>query len=654
MTFTKLLGVWTLALGITASQAQVIPPKKPPEVTTVPHASQVALEEGYNYKKDAIKREVTPRIVFVPGILGSQIFDCEADDSQCKSIWGTIEAFKRGDVDLSWKSDRRYRTDVIDHILFKDVYGDVLDYTRRKAKLIAYDRSDDALVTVFHYDWRRSNGENAQRLKERICKVQAGAKSSPIVIIAHSMGGLLTKVWAARHANEPCTSGYKPNVKQMVFVAAPHLGSPKAIKALAVGYNILFDGMTGVSLYLSRFERKHLLAAINEAGFSFASLYELLPIRTSEYCIEKKPTLTRASVPVVGDEKMPVNLFDVKVWQRYDLLRRIGAPAVRASYYEKTLAPLLHQAEQLLCEIADFDPATVADVVYLYGRQNEEGTLGALQLQSGAPDSILSATTVHGDGTVPDYSAQNILVSKTLQIEEVQADHASIISSATVRRLIDEMYSKAMKRADLDTVRANAEYASLLVEETAASGNLIPISLDPQDWSLDDEKLAIELNRKALGAMGYQIADVARIASRTPDPFERAKLYAVAASNADEPSQRLSWIAEAARSSYDAGQFQLAIRNSAFVSTTVETALSSKDPKAASLKRAVNAVEGWAYLRVGDVKKFDELASSYAAKYGVEFKEPMLSGYTAVTGTNSTPRLEAQGWDEDDTKWTSR
>jgi hypothetical protein len=36
-------------------------------------------------------------------------------------------------------------------------------------------------------------------------------------------------------------------------------------------------------------------------------------------------------------------------------------------------------------------------------------------------------------------------------------------------------------------------------------------------------------------------------------------------------------------------------------------------------------VEGWAYLRVGELGKSNELASSYAAKYAVtrnEFKEP--------------------------------
>jgi pimeloyl-ACP methyl ester carboxylesterase len=625
MALARLLGVCVFSIGVTASHAQVIPPFKPPDGATI---SEIALSPPDKYYSDKriARRKNTPRIVFVPGILGSKIDECRADGSQCTNVWGTTRAVRRNDVDLSFRSDRVYRTDVVDSLFFKDIYGGTLDYIRRKAEAIVSDSTDDALVTVFHYDWRLSNGENAKLLKERICLVRAHAESSPIVIVAHSMGGLMTKVWAARHAKEACADGKKPDVKQIVFVATPHLGSPKAIKAIAEGYNIFFDELTGLKQYLGWWERNYVLDAINQAGISFPSLYELLPIRTSEYCIQQKPALAKASVPVVGDDNKPVNLFDVDTWRRYDLLRRIGAPSVRRSYYEHDLAPLLQRAEQLLCEIADFDPATVVtDVVYLFGREKADRTYGWFHLHSGASDSIDSSTTIQGDGTVPIYSAQNFLVSSTWQTTEVQADHTSIINSATVLGLVDDLYVKAIRRADLQTARASAQYAFLLIAETAASGKLISVSLDPEAWPQGDDKFAIEINTKALAAMGYKTTDVALIASTTPDAFERARLYAVAASSTDEPTQRLTWIGDVARSSYEAARFQDAIRNSAFVAATVQTTLPSNDPKAVSLQKAAKAVEGWAYLRGGDLGKFNELASSYAAKYAVtkdEFKEP--------------------------------
>lgn len=624
MSLSKLIGVCAVALSATASHGQVIPPIKPPDVGTVSSIPQSTRDQFYSERREA-RRVNAPRIVFVPGILGSKIDECRADGSQCRNIWGTTGAVTRSDIDLSLKPDRVYRTDVVESVFFKDIYGQAIDAVRAKAELVIPDSKDDALVTIFHYDWRRSNGENAKLLKERVCDVRTHAPMSPIIIVAHSMGGLLTKVWAARHAKEPCSNGKMPSVTQIVFVATPHLGSPKAIKAFAEGYNILFDELTGLKRYLGWWERNYLLDAINQAGVSFPSLYELLPIRTSEYCRQKKPDLAKAFNPVDGDDNKPVNLFDVDVWERYDLLRRIGAPAVRRSYYEHDLAPLLRQAEQLLCEIVDFDPSTVAETTYLFGREKDDRTYGWFHLHSGASDSIDRSTNIQGDGTVPTYSAQNFLISSTRQTREVRADHTSIISSAAVLDMVDDWYVKAIKRADLETGRANPQFASLLVAETAASGNLIAVSVDPSAWPQGDDQFAIEINTKALAAMGYKPSGVAGIASATVNPAERARLFAVAASSTKDPSQRLTWIADTARSTYAAAHFEDAIRSANFLSAAAVVDLPANDANTVSLQKAGEQVQGWAYLRTGDLGKFNDFASAYAAKYAVakdDFKEP--------------------------------
>jgi pimeloyl-ACP methyl ester carboxylesterase len=567
-------------------------------VAAIPQSER---DEFYAARRDAMRKNA-PRIIVVPGILGSRIDECRSDDSQCTTIWGTVAATVRQNVDLSVRSDRVYRTDVVEDLFFKDVYGGALDYIRARANSIVSDGSDDPLLTVFHYDWRRSNSDNATLLKQRICDVRARAPNSPIFIVAHSMGGLMTKIWAARYSQAPCSNGKKPEIARIVFVATPHLGSPKTIKAIAEGYDILFDELTGLGRYLSWYERNYLLDAINKAGVSFASLFELLPIRSSEYCRNQKPQLAVAPDPVDGDDDKPVNLFDIETWRRYDLLRRIGAPPVRQVYYDSKLAPLLHQSELLLCEIVDFDPSKVAEVVYVFGREKDDKTYGWFRLRSGVADSIYQSKNVQGDGTVPVDSAENFLISSTRQTREVQADHVSIISSAVVLGIIDEWSIEARKRADLEIGRAKPEYASLLVAETAASGNLIPISLDAQAWSNEDERFAIEINSKALVARGYKPLNVAELASRTPNSIERARLYAVAASNADAPGQRLAWIGEVARSAYDASYFEDAVRSAEFVAATAKTELPATDPAAATLQRQASEVIGWASPRTGDIR----------------------------------------------------
>lgn len=633
----RLIGTFfILMVAVTGSSGQtILPLNEPPDRTLAQKIPQSELDKFYE-ERNASQRRNTPRIIFVPGILGSKIDECRSDGSQCVNIWGTVGAIKR-EVDLSVRPDRMYRTDVVDSIFFKDIYGGVLDYIRAKAEALASDRVDDALVTVFHYDWRFSNSDNAKRLRDRVCAVRLHAESSPIVIIAHSMGGLLTKVWAARYGKEPCPNGKAPEIAQIVFVATPHLGSPKAIKALAEGYNIIFDELGGVKRYLGFLERNYVLYSVNQAGIAFPSIYELLPIRSSEYCNSRKPSLARAAVPVVGDDSKPVSLFDIDAWRRYDLLRRIGAPAVRRSYYEHGLAPLLKASEQLLCEIADFDPSSLAEVTYLFGREKADRTFGWFHLRSGAADSIEKSTLMQGDGTVPVYSAQNFLVSSTRQTAEVEADHTSIVSSEVMRYLIDDMYGKAIRRAELEPARANPKYASLLVTESAATGNLLFVSTNPNTWSKDDEKLSIELNRKILEKMGYKSADIAKFASITPDARDRAKLYAVAATAANEASQRLTWTMEVARSSYETGRFQDSILASTYIAAAVAKELPANDPTATGLIKSTEELAGWAYLRDGQVAKFNELAGIYATKYAVSkdtFKEP-ASSWTGSGWTGS-------------------
>jgi hypothetical protein len=111
---------------------------------------------------------------------------------------------------------------------------------------------------------------------------------------------------------------------------------------------------------------------------SFASIYELLPIRSSEYCQHEKPDLSLTSDPVDSEDGKPLNIFDVEVWKRFDLLRgRIEPVTARNNYYETKLAALLRQAEVSLCEVVDFDPLSVIPHVdYIYGREKENHTFG--------------------------------------------------------------------------------------------------------------------------------------------------------------------------------------------------------------------------------------------------------------------------------------
>jgi pimeloyl-ACP methyl ester carboxylesterase len=634
------------AFGI--AYAQVIPPTA---LAKLAEPSDIKGEspDAFYQKLHEERRQNAPRVILIPGILGSQIKQCEADGSQCKIIWGDVKSLHEN-VDLSIRSDKKYNTDVVDTYFFTDIYGSIISYLRQKAATIDTETSTDPMLTVFHYDWRLSNAVNAANLAQRVCDVRSAAPQSPVFILAHSMGGLVAKMWAAHFATAQCPNGAAPDVQEIAFVATPHLGAPKAIKAIASGYNILFDELDGIGHYFGYFERKFVLDNINDAGMSFSSIYELLPIRSSEYCGHEKPGLGLTADPVDGEDGNPINMFDVDTWKRYDLLRgRVEPAAARQTYYETKLATLLRQAEIRLCDIVDFDPATVVRRVdYVYGRQKGENTYGWFQFHLGKEGTIKGSSNVQGDDTVPVYSAQNYMLLNKPGIEpairrqmhelEVESNHLKIISSPTVLSLVDEWYQKGWIKAELDTARQSPRYSSLLSRENAASGQLIPVSLDATTWSDSDEKLIIDLNSKSLAMAGRKPSEVAEIASAAQDPMERANLFAVAASSEVQPKQMLVWTGEMARSAYVASRFEDAKRSAVFAIIAVNQSPTKDDAELKMVDQQARAVAGWSYLREGDLVSFGQIAKEYASESSgrvSKFKEPTVVLTSTGTGLDS-------------------
>lgn len=110
----------------------------------------------------------------------------------------------------------------------------------------------------FPYDWRLSNNVHASALNNKIDEAIADSGSANVIIVSHSMGGIVTKEFLRQYP------GNQYKINKWITLGTPHLGSPKAVKALIDGYN--FDA----SLIISK-----------EAGRRLAmhspAVYQLLP-----------------------------------------------------------------------------------------------------------------------------------------------------------------------------------------------------------------------------------------------------------------------------------------------------------------------------------------------------------------------------------------
>ena len=125
----------------------------------------------------------------------------------------------------------------------------------------------------FPYQWRQSNILTAVQLKQKIDEVKIISRSNKVNIVAHSMGGLVTRQYAQ-------SDKYENDIDQLIFLGTPHLGAPKAYLMyeggeLAHGFSdsvlkALLNGEARDLGYKSLFEY------INK--FPINSISELLPI----------------------------------------------------------------------------------------------------------------------------------------------------------------------------------------------------------------------------------------------------------------------------------------------------------------------------------------------------------------------------------------
>ncbi|MEQ9367459.1 MAG: lecithin--cholesterol acyltransferase [Coleofasciculus chthonoplastes F3-SA18-01] len=120
------------------------------------------------------------------------------------------------------------------------------------------DSNKPANYFEFPYDWRRDNRVAARRLKKLIdCKLRlwrdhSGAEDAKVILLAHSMGGLV-----ARYYLEVLNGWY--DCRLLITFGTPHRGSILALNYLSNGHKIGLQDLTALVR-------------------SFTSIYQLLPI----------------------------------------------------------------------------------------------------------------------------------------------------------------------------------------------------------------------------------------------------------------------------------------------------------------------------------------------------------------------------------------
>ena len=205
-------------------------------------------------QKDFVMRSERRPLVVVPGIMGSELYEGGLLGGY---RWPAVTDASRGFDGGRLRLDVDPLPDIIatdavrmPYGLF-DTYKGFIDQLQVQGKYVENQQNNPFLfhstplqrcnevsvntnLFVFAYDWRKSNTKNASQLQEYIDCVRKRTGSEYVDVVAHSMGGLLTRRYVLDYPESH-------HIDRFISIATPWLGAPKTISVIESGQ---FSGIT--------------------------------------------------------------------------------------------------------------------------------------------------------------------------------------------------------------------------------------------------------------------------------------------------------------------------------------------------------------------------------------------------------------------------
>ncbi|HYF80017.1 MAG TPA: hypothetical protein VD973_23145 [Symbiobacteriaceae bacterium] len=177
-------------------------------------------------------------VIFVPGIAGTELYN--NNELVWVNTWrlvGTqipiLNLFQMSwllplrlaaDGATPYYSSSQVRTGDIMRRNLTNVYGGMLTALKQEGYVEGLD------LFVFPYDWRQDLTRTADQLSAEVDRVLARTHVDKVVLLSHSMGGLIARDYVVR--------GGAAKVEATISMATPWLGAPMAYRALEYGWDM--------------------------------------------------------------------------------------------------------------------------------------------------------------------------------------------------------------------------------------------------------------------------------------------------------------------------------------------------------------------------------------------------------------------------------
>lgn len=289
-------------------------------------------------------------VVLLPGIMGSLLFSIRGVTTL---LWINPLLFLNGQggyLAIDHPEDPRSKPEI-----------DCAAFSLEKMTYLkmALELRKNFTVYEFPYDWRLPIETNGDLLAQSIERWSAGESGKQFTLVAHSMGGLVSRAYLCRHQ-----AAAEKRVKRLITLGTPHYGATSAIDNLFTGNQMM--------AVVDKLNDKN---GMRDVVLSMPSIYQLLPA-------------PRSVLPAEIEYPSDWDLYDATAW---------NVQGVRQEYldrgrkFHETLAAGDPQVD--LVQIAGCHIATMTRVKRLM--DGGKSKLDPISFDEGK-DS--------GDGTVPGWS----------------------------------------------------------------------------------------------------------------------------------------------------------------------------------------------------------------------------------------------------------